>query len=250
MTTRTKLPIAVLAVLLSVSAMATQAAEVQQDAKAIEVLQAMAAYKTTLDRFVIKGVTFADARLDAGLIVANAEEINLSVSRPGSMLISSFDGVATKGLYFQGGLLTFFNSANRLYAQASIPEDFEAAMQFALDELDIEAPLMDMIYKDAVAHLVASGDEVLYLTDKARVGGSDCHHLAIRGPEADVQLWVEEGDRPLPRRIMITSKWKGGSPRFVANLNWEIDPQFEPGLFEFKAPEDATKIDFIKGSSR
>ena len=166
------------------------------------------------------------------------------------MNISSFDGEATKGIYFHDGLLTVFNSANKLYAQASIPKEIDAAMEFALEELEVEAPMMDLLYKDASAHLIGSDETILYLTDKSRIGGTDCHHLAIRGSEVDVQLWVEEGDRPLPRKIMITSKWEGGTPRFTANLNWDTNPQFEPGLFEFKAPEGATKIEFVTESSQ
>ena len=122
-------------------------------------------------------------------------------------------------------------------------------MEFALDELGVEAPLLDMIYKDASTHLLTSGETILYLTDKARVGNADCHHLAIRGAEIDVQLWVEEGDRPVTRKLMITSKWEGGSPRFVANLDWDTSPKFKPGFFEFKAPEDAIKIEFIRGAT-
>ncbi len=43
-------------------------------------------------------------------------------------------------------------------------------MEFALNELGIEAPLMDMIYQDAAAHLLSSDETIFYLTDKARVG--------------------------------------------------------------------------------
>ena len=187
--------------------------------------------------------------MGAGLMVSNAEEVSVSIKRPGSMLITSADGEATRGFYFHDGLFTFFNSATRLYGQADIPKDIEAAMEFALDELGVEAPLLDLIYKDASTHLLTSGETILYLTDKARVGNADCHHLAIRGAEVDVQLWVEEGDRPVTRRIMITSKWEGGSPRFVANLDWDTSPEFKQGIFDFNAPEGATKIEFITEGS-
>ena len=249
LTTRAKSYFVVLAVLLGFSTVAAQADDAKQDAKAIEVLKQMAAFKSSQDQVVIKGVTFTDARLGAGLMVANAEEVSVSIRRPGSMLITSADGEATRGFYFHDGLFTFFNSATRLYGQADIPKDIESAMEFALDELGIEAPLLDLIYKDASTHLLTSGETILYLTDKARVGNANCHHLAIRGAEVDVQLWVEEGDRPVTRKIMITSKWEGGSPRFVANLDWHTSPEFKPGLFEFKAPQDATKIEFIRGAS-
>ena len=249
MTTRAKSYFVVLAVLLGFGTVTTQADGIQQDAKAVEVLKQMAAFKSSQDQVVIKGVTFTDARLGAGLMVSNAEEVSVSIKRPGSMLITSADGEATKGFYFHDGLFTFFNSATRLYGQADIPKDIESAMEFALNELGVEAPLLDLIYKDASTHLLTSGDTILYLTDKARVDNADCHHLVIRGAEVDVQLWVEEGDRPLTRRLMITSKWEGGSPRFVANLDWDTNPKFKPGFFEFKAPEDATKIEFIRGAS-
>ncbi len=246
---RPRLYLAMLAVILSFGMVGAQADGVRQDAKAIEVLKHMAAFKSSQDQVVIKGVTFTDARVGAGLMVANAEEVSVSIKRPGSMLITSTDGEATKGFYFHDGLFTFFNSATRLYGQAEIPKDIEAAMEFALEELGIEAPLLDMIYKDASTHLLTSGETIMYLTDKARVGNADCHHLAIRGAEIDVQLWVEEGDRPVTRKLMITSKWEGGSPRFVANLDWDTSPEFKPGFFEFKAPEDAEKIEFIRGAS-
>jgi len=247
--TRPKLYYVVLAVLLGFGTVIAQAGGVQQDAKAIEVLKQMSVYKSSLDQVVIEGVTFTDARLGGGLIVSNAEEVSVSIKRPGSMRITSSDGETTKGFYFHNGMFTFFNSAKNLYGQADIPKEIEAAIDYALNKLGIEAPLMDMLYKDAATHLITSTETILYLTDKARVGGVDCHHLAIRGAEADVQLWVEEGERPVTRKIVISSKWEGGSPRFIANLEWDTSPDFKPGMFDFNAPEGATKIEFITQGS-
>ena len=249
MTTRSKLSLFVVVVIMGALSVTAQAAGVRQDAKAIEVLTQMATYKKSLEQVALKGVTFTDARLGAGLMVSNSEEVHVSIDRPGSMNISSYDGDTTRGIYFHDGLLTVYNSANKLYAQENIPKEIDAAMEFALEELGIEAPMMDLLYKDASTHLISSDEPIFYLTDKSRVAGTDCHHIAIRGSEVDVQLWVEEGDRPLPRKIMITSKWEGGTPRFIANLKWETKPQFEPGLFEFKAPEGARKIEFVTESS-
>ena len=222
----------------------------QRDTKAIQVLKNMSAYTAELDQLVIRGTAFTDARLDAGLMVSNAIEIELTIDRPGSMHITNFDGVQMKELYFHDGALTIFSSENKFYAQASIPNDIEAAAEFALEEFGIEAPLMDMVYRDVSTHLIGSREAVLYLTDKSRVGGTDCHHIAIRGSEVDVQLWVEEGSRPVPRKIMITSKWEGGAPRFFANMSWDSAPEIDPDIFEFQAPEGATNIGFAADASR
>lgn len=218
---------------------------VRQDTRAIEVLKSMSAFTASLDRVAITGITFTDARLDAGLMVANSDEVELMIDRPGSLYISSFDGAGKKEIFFHDGTLTVFGSAKKYYAQASIPKEIEAALDFSLEELEVEAPLMDLIYQDVSTHLIGSQETILYLTDKARIAGTDCHHIAIRGPESDVQMWIEEGDQPVPRKIMITSKWEGGAPRFTANLIWVADPEIDPKTFIFKAPEGSTNIGFV-----
>ena len=217
---------------------------VRQDESAIEVLKSMSAFNGSLDRFTISSVSMTDARLGAGLIVTNVAEVEMNIDRPGSAFISVFDGVNSKKLFFHDGKFTVYNSEKSYYAQTEIPKDLDAAMKFTVEDLEIDAPLLDLMYRDAAEYLITSQDTILYLTDKARVAGVDCHHLAIRGPDSDVQLWVQEGDRPLLRKIIITSKWEGGSPRFVANLQWDTDPEFDDGVFKFKAPEGATNIGF------
>ena len=246
MISRVKISNILLVSLLCASTTQAQDSSVRQDARAIEVLKSMSAYTESLDRVFIGGITFTDARLGGGLIVSNSNEVTLSIDRPGSLHISSFDGVQSKELYFHDGTLTVFNSERNFYAQASIPKDIEAAVEFALEELEIDAPLMDFIRRDASTHLIGSHDAILYLTDKARIAGVDCHHIAIRGDETDVQLWVEEGERPVPWKITITSKWEGGAPRFTANLLWNSEPVFKQGIFEFKAPEGSMNIGFAQ----
>jgi hypothetical protein len=244
MSSRLRVSIVLLVSLLYASTANAQDSGVRQDARAIEVLKSMSAYTASLDRVAIKGVSFSDARLGRGLMVSNSTEVKVSIDRPGSLHISSFDGVQNKELFFHDGTLTVFNSGKGYYAQASIPKEIEAAIEFALEELEVEAPLMDLIHQDASAHLIGSQETILYLTDKSRIAGADCHHIAIRGAETDIQLWVEEGDRPLPRKIMITSKWEGGSPRFTSNLMWDLNPDFDQDRFKFKAPEGSINIGF------
>jgi hypothetical protein len=230
--------------LLWTSVTSAEESGVRQDARAIEVLKSASAYTASLDRVVLKSVSLTDARLGGGLMVSNSTEVKVSVERPGSAHISSFDGINTKELFFRGGKFTVYNSENSYYAQTEIPNNLDAAMEFILEDLDVEAPLMDLIFHDTTKRLIGSQETIIYLADKARIAGVDCHHLAVRGPESDVQLWVEEGDRPMLRKIIITSKWEGGSPRFVANLKWDTSPDFKDDVFDFKAPEGSINIGF------
>lgn len=226
------------------SAMAV-AKEGQSDAMARGVLQRMGAYTGSLDQLVVKGEAFADARLDAGLIVSNSVDLVIKIDRPSSIYVESFDGMNTKKIYIHEGNLTVFNSENKFYARAKVPKDIEDAMQFAMEEFDLDMPLGELFFADSALALITEQDTVLYLTDKSRIGGADCHQIVVRGPEVDLQIWVEEGDRPTPRKIAMSMKWEAGSPRHVALLEWSGATVIDPGVFVFKAPEGAQEIKFV-----
>ena len=76
----------------------------------------------------------------------------------------------------------------------------------AQDAFDIDAPLSDLIYPDAYNVLtqnVHSGHYVgLHL-----VRGIQCHHLVFIQDDIDWQIWIENSQTPLPRKMVITSKW-------------------------------------------
>jgi hypothetical protein len=218
--------------------------DTRQDPKALDVLKNMATFTASLDRFAITGETHTDASVDYGLIISNSRESRIFVNRPDSLFVSSFDGLHENDIYIHDGILTVFSSKHNFYAQESVPGNLETALHFALDEFDVETPMMDFIFADTLDHLVNDHDTVIYLTDKSRIRGVDCHHVVIRAPGVDVQLWVEEGDRPVPRKVMITSVSEPGSPRHYAFMDWRELTDLDDTLFEFDAPEDSIEIEF------
>jgi hypothetical protein len=216
----------------------------QRDEQAVSALKAMSAYLAGLKSFTVTGVSLEDHQLEAGLMATYPTEIELTVTRPGSLHMKQFDGESTRELYIHGGSLTLYDSAKGYYATTSVPAGLDAGMEYALEKLGIDAPLMDLVYKDSFTQLAGTTNPVIYLTGKSRVSGVYCHQLAIRVADADVQLWVQEGDPPLPRRMIITAKWDAGSPRFNAHMTWNAQPDIAPGAFEFEPPEDAVQIQF------
>ena len=51
------------------------------------------------------------------------------------------------------------------------------------------------------------------------INGVECDYLAFRTEDVDWQIWVEDGERALPRKVVITFKDQPGYPQFVAVLN-------------------------------
>ena len=48
--------------------------------------------------------------------------------------------------------------------------------------------------------------------------GVVCDHLAFRNLDTDWQIWVESGERPLPRKYVITSKTVAAAPQYTLRL--------------------------------
>ena len=78
-------------------------------------------------------------------------------------------------------------------------------LDFARTTLDIVAPAGDLLYANAYEILmdnVTSG----FVVGKSVIEGVRCDHLAFRGANVDWQIWIREGSKPLPCKLVIP--WK------------------------------------------
>ena len=142
-------------------------------------------------------------------------------------------------------LLTVFSPESRYYAQTEAPASVGDALDFALEELEIDAPMSDF-FKGNVAEGMMTGVHTALYLGLSRIRGVECHQLALRHSEFDVQIWVSTGSNPLPQKVVIASIFEGGSPRFSSLLDWNVSPTFTGETFDFTAPEGSIKIDFLR----
>lgn len=151
----------------------------------------------------------------------------------------------TSEIYLDKGVLTVFSNKHNYYARARVPEDLEQALLFALEEFEVETPLLDFLILNSLEHLVSDDESIIYVTDKSPIRGVDCHHIVVSGPHADLQVWGEEGDHPVPRRTVMTLKTAHGLPRHEIFMEWNEETYSDPSTFEFEPPDGAVEIKFI-----
>jgi hypothetical protein len=228
---------------IAVGALAASASAQEVDAKAL--LEQMSAEIAGLESFIVHGDAYADARLDAGQIIEHASQVTLRLRRePGSIRITNRNAENTKEIFFDDGLLSVYSTNDNFYAQTNIPNDVESMLDFAVNEVDIEAPLLDFVSANIADGFLRDADEVRYL-DTSLIRDEIFHHIGIRSRDVDVQIWVASEGRPLPGKLVISSKWEGGSPRFVGFFKWDTDPDFQRNLFRFDPPGDAIEVEFL-----
>ena len=132
-----------------------------QDDQAMEILQRMSAEIASLDSFVVSGDGYTDDRLDAGQIIEHSMDVTMRVNRPANALrITNSDAESTKEIYFGSGVFTVYSQAENFYAQRDMPEGIDAAVDFAVNELDIDAPMLDFISNDVADHFLTDAESL------------------------------------------------------------------------------------------
>ena len=108
------------------------------------------------------------------------------------------------------------------------------------------APGAELLYGNAAERMLkvtTSG----FVVGPSVVGGIKSTHLAFRGEEVDWQIWIEDGDKPLARKFVLTSKKVTGEPQFTVLIrSWDLTPKLTDQMFTFVPPKGAKKIEFLQ----
>jgi hypothetical protein len=231
-------------VLLTVVALPAMGAE-QLDPEVDKILKAMSSYLTTAKAFSLN----ADVALE--VVLKNGQKVQLCSSqvlllrRPSEFRIQVKGKVADAEFTFDGKTLTLFGRKRNAYVQRQVTGTIDDAIHKWEYETGISATGADLLLT-GVYSILSSGVESSTYFGTAWINGIEVHHLALRKDDVDLQLWVQTGDRPLPIKYVITTKWLTGEPQFELVLrDWNMSPQIKDNQFTFVVPKGAKKLESV-----
>ena len=214
--------------------------------KAEQLLRKMTAQLSTLKSFQFDADHATEIVTKDGQKIQLLAKSRVEVQRPDKMRSDRTGPLADVGFYYDGKNVTIFGKRKNMYAVAEAPKTLDKAIDVARTELDLDAPAADLLYRDSYPTLMEDVVSGTYL-GLEEVGDRACHHLAFRGNETDWQIWIEDGEKALPCRYLITSKKVKESPQFLVEFSdWKLDEKFPADTFVFTPPKDAQKIDFLR----
>lgn len=215
------------------------------DPQAQKLLQASMAYLASQKQFS------ADTRSSIEMVLASGQKlqfestVTMSLQRPNKLLAKRVGDLIDQVFYYDGKSLTLYNPSQGYYAAVPAPGTLEEMLDFAREKLNIVAPGGDFLYRNAYEILMQDVTDG-FVVGKGVVDGARCVHLAFRAPHVDWQIWIQEGQQPLPRKIVITTRDIVNAPQFsVVITKWNLAPALKEGLFNFKPPKDARRVDFL-----
>ncbi|MFP2924352.1 DUF2092 domain-containing protein [Pyxidicoccus sp. 3LG] len=172
------------------------------------------------------------------------------LQRPDRLKVERSGDLADLELYYDGRQLSLYGKKNHAYATTPAPPSLDATLNMAQDQLGLDPPAADLLYSSVYNVLRDNMNSGRYL-GRANVEGVTTHHLAFRGDEVDVQLWIEDGPRPLPRKYVVTSKEDPQAPQYSVVLSdWDLTPRLSDAQFTFQPPSDAMKVSFLAPDTR
>lgn len=215
------------------------------DPQAMTVLMKMADFLAKAKSFSVTVDGAYDAVQEDGRKLEYGGIRKVLIDRPNRMRqdIEQRDG--NKALFiFNGKEIYAFNAKNNVYGSAEKPGNIEGAVKFFTDDLGMRMPLSQLYSVDLPKYLKTKVRS-LDLVGKALIDGVSCDHLSARMDNADVQLWIDQGQDPVPRRIIVTYRNAPDKPQFRAQLkDWNFAPSISDSMFTFTPPEGAERIAF------
>lgn len=235
----------VLAALTAWGEPAAPTGETESQQQAWQRLMDMANYLADAEKFRVNMRTGYEVVQDNGQKIEFGEKRTLSLNRPNQLRIEEQASQGEKSvLLVDGKNITMLDAEEGVYAQAPQPGNIDAAVMYFVRGLQMRLPLAPLLlttFPEEMAKRVQAID----LVETTSILGQPTQHLAARTETVDFQVWISEGDKPLPLRIVLTYPQEVGQPQFWADFSeWNLAPRFASDTFIFKAPADTRQIHY------
>lgn len=176
------------------------------------------------------------------------EKINnsgeLFLKRPNKVKVQRTGEKTDLVFYCDGKTMTIYGKKLNYYSSAPVTGSLDDILDNIGEKFNISLPASDLLYSDVYEGLMQDVVSGKYI-GKEKVANVTCDHLSFSGKEVDWQIWVEDGEKKLPRKYLIISKQIEGKPEASIEITeWKTDLKLDEKMFTFTPPTGAQKIDF------
>jgi hypothetical protein len=213
--------------------------------KVDKLLKNMSKRLTKAKTFVMEADLLIDEVLDSGLLVQRAAKLKLQAQRPNGLRAIMTSDTEERTIWYDGETMTIADVDDNVHVTVPVPDKIGPAMDHIMDHYGVSIPLSDFFHENPYEALTASVERAYYI-GMSQVNGVACHHLAFAQESVDWQLWIEAGDRPLPRKLVIVYKNDLGAPHYTATLaSVKLQDPVPKDTFNAVIPDGSLRIDLL-----
>src|SRR5262249_41937732 len=170
--------------------------------------------------------------------------IDVKVRRPDRMQASVNGDDDPVKLFYDGTNLYLTNVTANKYAAVPVANTIQKMLETAMGKLHIDFPLADFL-TDAPNKAFLTGVTSGKVINTVNIDGTPCKHLYFEQPPGiTLELWVENNERALPRRLIVTYTDLPENPSFIAMFSdWSLSPNLNDADFVFTPPAGVTQVE-------
>ena len=230
----------------AVPALAQQPPAVEPGAMAA--LQGMGTYLRTLKSFQVEVLTTDEDVLDDGQKIQYSGITTILARMPNGLRAEVANDRHERMYLYDGKSFTLFAKRLNYYATVPAPPTIGELASTLDEKYDVTVPIVDL-FRWGGPNWSTEGIKGAMDVGASVVLGTTCEQYAFRQDDIDWQIWIQKGDYPLPRKLVITTKTDEARPQHTAVYVWNLAPSFNDAAFVFDPPEGAGKVVLAKAAA-
>lgn len=216
------------------------------DPRAAEVLQNMSYFLGSKDEYTFKAEIMFDQLVDSNRKIQYSAEEKVYLKKKANMTIEFISDLGGYKFWYDSGKLTVLELPTNLFSTSTIPATIDQALETMKEKYNFTPALSEFLFINTFRTLTKNVISGSYF-GTSKVSGVRCDHLAFVQQDIDWQIWVEIGNRQIPRKLVITYKELPGQPQFIALMNdWVIDKPITGFAFQADIPKSAQQAEMLE----
>ena len=208
---------------------------------AVDALKRMGAYLMSLQTV---GIT-SEGSLD--VVTGEDQRIQMDgvttykIRRPG-FVIDYVSDIKSRRFIYDGKTFTVYSPKLGYYASVPAPATNRAVLDTIYQKFGISLPLEDLFLWADPNGVRQQALKSAYRVGTTTLDGVATDHYAFREATVDWEVWIQKGDQPLPRKLVIVDRTEATHPTFTTRLSWQVNPTYADSDFAFVPDQDAKRI--------
>jgi len=209
---------------------------------AVDALKDMSKYLMSTTTLQADTVGTLDVVTNDGQRIQLDGNTTYKIRRPGFVIDYRSD-IKSRRFIYDGKNFTVYSPQLGYYASVPAPGTNKEVLDTIYNKFGISLPLEDLFrWDDSGTDDRIKALKSAYKVGTATLNGIETDHYAFREEDVDWEVWIQQGDQPLPRKLVIVDRTDPARPTFTSNLSSKVNPTFTDADFTFVPDANAKQI--------
>jgi len=182
---------------------------------------------------------------EAGMLVKIHNSHEVFLVGPDKMLVNTTGDAGHRGFWYNGKDAYSYWYGENNYGHVSAPPTIIEMIKSIHEAYGVDFPAADLLYPTFVDDLIAQSERITF-RNSVRIGDQECFHIAAKGAEQDMELWIANDAATLPVKYLFRTREKGQVTEYQGTFtDWKMNPELPLTLFRFTPPPGSREVRLV-----